>query len=426
MVSNCPTIKEALPHILEFFKGAALVSHNIEFDYNMLNEAMANNGFGSLTAPGLDTLAFSRYFFPDSARHRLGSLCKRLDIDYDEESAHRADYDAEVLSKCFLSIRSMFLKENKELTLNDLEHLTITTEMLKKRSFKNFHYTVYAKNRQGLKDLYRIVSESHINYMGYVPSTPKSLLEKYRENLIIGSACFNGEVFYACGHRNLKSLQKAIEFCDFVEIQPLECYSFLVNYHIDGMYSIEDVKRNLLTIINEAKKLNKIIFDEIHSIDTSINSLILLNKLIDNINSLLNNGIEIRKLADLGGYLRKYGDRIDFVKIETWIKLLKIKKICTLIGCMLVSLFSFEIEELPFMRATNNKILRKTDGMLNIFLTSIPQPAALNENNENHGQGINPITKPNTNPLKFFNYFPVETASRFISNIAKSLSNIDE
>ena len=174
------------------------------------------------------------------------------------------------------------------------------------------------------------------------------------------------------------------------------------------------------------RKLNKIIFDEIHSIDTSINSLILLSKLIDNINSLLNNGIEIRKLADLGGYLRKYGDRIDFVKIETWIKLLKIKKICTLIGCMLVSLFSFEIEELPFMRATNNKILRKTDGMLNIFLTSIPQPAALNENNENHGQGINPITKPNTNPLKFFNYFPVETASRFISNIAKSLSNIDE
>ncbi len=174
------------------------------------------------------------------------------------------------------------------------------------------------------------------------------------------------------------------------------------------------------------RKLNKIIFDEIHSIDTSINSLILLNKLIDNINSLLNNGIEIKKLADLGGYLRKYGDRIDFVKIETWIRLLKIKKICTLIGCMLVSLFSFEIEELPFMRATNNKILRKTDGMLNIFLTSIPQPAALNENNENHGQGINPITKPNTNPLKFFNYFPVETASRFISNIAKSLSNIDE
>ena len=174
------------------------------------------------------------------------------------------------------------------------------------------------------------------------------------------------------------------------------------------------------------RKLNKIIFDEIHSIDTSINSLILLNKLIDNINSLLNNGIEIKKLADLGGYLRKYGDRIDFVKIETWIRLLKIKKICTLIGCMLVSLFSFEIEELPFMRATNNKIQRKTDGMLNIFLTSIPQPAALHENDENHGQGINPITKPNTNPLKFFNYFPVETASRFISNIAKSLSNIDE
>lgn len=174
------------------------------------------------------------------------------------------------------------------------------------------------------------------------------------------------------------------------------------------------------------RKLNKIIFDEIHSIDTSIDSLILLKKLTDNINCLLNNGIEIRELADLGGYLRKYGDKIDFVKIETWIRLLKIKNICTLIGCMLVSLFSFETEELPFMKAKKSKYQRKTDSMLGKVLTSIPQSTPWLESDENDKQGINPITRPNTNPLSFFKYFPLETSSRFVSNIVKSLSNIDE
>ncbi len=257
MVKDAPTPKEIIPKFLDFIKGCVLVSHNIEFDYNFLNETMEKNGFGSLTCPGIDTVALSRYFFPDAAYHSLKYLSKRLEVSYDETSAHRADYDAEVLGLCFLSLRAKFFNNNPDIKVRDIEYLDITNEMLKKRSFRSVHYTVYAKNKAGLKDLYKIISESHTEHMGFLPFTPKSTLNKYRKNLLVGSACFNGEVFYSSYRKNLKSLQKAIDFCDFIEIQPLDCYSFLVN--TEEIPSLEQVKLYLLDIINMAKKENKLI-----------------------------------------------------------------------------------------------------------------------------------------------------------------------
>ena len=117
--------------------------------------------------------------------------------------------------------------------------------------------TVLCKNRAGLKDLYKIVSFSHVDYMGSRPLVPKSLLKKYRSNLLIGSACFNSEVFYSSTNRNMESLSEAISHYDFIEIQPLENYSYLVN--MDVIPNEDMLKRYLLDIINEAKKQNKII-----------------------------------------------------------------------------------------------------------------------------------------------------------------------
>ncbi len=173
-------------------------------------------------------------------------------------------------------------------------------------------------------------------------------------------------------------------------------------------------------------KLNKIIFDEIHSIDTSINSLTMLCKLIDNINNLLDKGVDITAMADLGAYLRAYGDKIDFVKIEAWIKLLGIRKMCNIVCCCLISLFSFEAEEFPFIKEAGCKYRRKADLILSKAVESSPELSVRPQRKETDGQGINPISKPNTSPLRFFKYMPVETSSRFIANIAKSLSNIDE
>lgn len=256
LVKDKNPIRVELPRILEFMKDTIIVSHNIEFDYNMLNEAMVRDGFGKLTLPAIDTLALSRYLFPEAAYHSLGSLCKRYEINYDADSAHRADYDAEVLANCWLSMRTVLTKNNANLKHKDLYQLEIDKKALK--HLRNlYHATVLCKNRAGLKDLYKLVSFSHVDYMGSRPLVPKSLLKKYRSNLLVGSACFNSEVFYSSTNRNMEALSEAISHYDFIEIQPLENYSYLVN--MDVIPSEDMLKRYLLDIINEAKKQNKII-----------------------------------------------------------------------------------------------------------------------------------------------------------------------
>ena len=168
----------------------------------------------------------------------------------------------------------------------------------------------------------------------------------------------------------------------------------------------------------------KLVSAEIHNIDTSVESLLLLNKLLGNINSLLNSGLDLRLLADLGTYLRNYGDKIDFVKIDNWIKLLNIKKMASLIGVCLIQIFHFEKEELPFIKYESKKYTRNIASAFEKNLTV--QANSAPEINEDNGNSINPISRPNTHPLKYFSYYPLEATSRFISNIIKSLSNIDE
>ena len=230
MVKDKKTIKEVLPEILEFFGDSVIIAHNFEFDYNMIKEAMKVNGFGEFKQPAIDTLALSRFVYPDKQAHRLGALAKRLEVDYDSESAHRADYDAEVLANCWLALRNILAKDFNKVMLKDLEQLPIPQITLKHYR-GGYHATVLVKNRDGLKDLYKIVSFAHTEHMGAHPFVPRSLLEKYRKNLLVGSACFNGEVFYKAAYRNEEQLNEAVKFYDYIELQPLENYSFLINTH---------------------------------------------------------------------------------------------------------------------------------------------------------------------------------------------------
>ena len=230
MVKDKKTIKEVLPEILDFFGDSVIIAHNFEFDYNMIKEAMKVNGFGEFKQPAIDTLALSRFVYPDKQAHRLGALAKRLEVDYDSESAHRADYDAEVLANCWLALRNILAKDFNKVMLKDLEQLPIPQITLKHYR-GGYHATVLVKNRDGLKDLYKIVSFAHTEHMGAHPFVPRSLLEKYRKNLLVGSACFNGEVFYKAAYRNEEQLNEAVKFYDYIELQPLENYSFLINTH---------------------------------------------------------------------------------------------------------------------------------------------------------------------------------------------------
>lgn len=174
------------------------------------------------------------------------------------------------------------------------------------------------------------------------------------------------------------------------------------------------------------KRYNKLVFNEIHSIDTSINSLILLNKLIDNINALLDYGADIRKLAELGSYLRTYGNKIDFVKVENWIKTLKISNICNFIAWHLVFLFRFENSELPFLHDVNDKYLSSIQRALEQNMSICTISVKPNIKRSGSQVSINPMHKFNAHPLEYVRLFPVEAVSRYVSNIFKSLSNIDE
>lgn len=172
------------------------------------------------------------------------------------------------------------------------------------------------------------------------------------------------------------------------------------------------------------RKYNKIVFNEIHSIDTSIDSLVFINKIIENINTLLNFGLDFRMLAELGFYLRRNGDKIDFVKTDGWIKALKAQSITNLIGNYLILLFRFENDELPFVTDTGEKYSKAVSHDIDNMITN-PQRRAKTGNNTPR-KGINPISRPNTHPIKYKSYCPLESSSRMIANIVKSLSNIDE
>jgi len=252
MVSGGKSIKDALKCIAEFFADAVIVAHNATFDVGFINEALKNNGFEPLTNPVIDTLPLSRYLYPKQRRHTLGAVARTMDVEYDEDSAHRAIYDAQVLNDVYQGMLSMFTADNPNIRHCDLENLQNEEVIFNAHPF---HATVLVKNMEGLKDLYKLISESNINYLGSVPLVPRSVLEKYRKNLLVGSACFNGEVFEAALTRSKDVLLKTMEFYDYIEVQPPVCYTFLVN---DGQVaSMDNVKKTCKDIIYGAKEIGK-------------------------------------------------------------------------------------------------------------------------------------------------------------------------
>lgn len=171
------------------------------------------------------------------------------------------------------------------------------------------------------------------------------------------------------------------------------------------------------------KKLNKIIFDEVHCIDTSIDTITFLTKSIDNVNNLLSANSYLRDLITFGLYLREYGNKIDFIKIDNWLSVLKMKKIMNLIGYYLITYFNFEADEIPFY----NEKGKDKNKIISLPLNMKPKEE---EDTEEIKKETNVlmynIPKPSTSMFKYFSYFPLETLCIFFSSIFKSLSNIEE
>ena len=247
-------IKEALNMIKRFVGDSILVSHNATFDVGFLNEALKNNNMEQMKNPVIDTLPISRYLFPDQRSHRLEALCRNFSVTYSESSAHRADYDAQVLQECFVAMLEILTKNNINMRHKELNDLHSDKVILTSRPT---HITVYAKNQEGLKDLFEIISISNLQYFKNLPRIPKSILQEKRKNLIFGSACQNGEVFDCALTRSEDIVREKMKFYDFIEIQPYTNYVNLVNE--GSIQSLDQIKMIIKDIISAAQKENKLI-----------------------------------------------------------------------------------------------------------------------------------------------------------------------
>ena len=255
MVKNKPTIKEAIDRILDFMKGAILVSHNITFDYGFINENLKNLGREKLVQPAIDTLSLSHYMFPEANKHTLGALSRNLGITtYNDEEAHRADFDARILNEVWLAMLNRLTKDNYDLKHSDLAKIKSSNAMLK--HIRPSHITCLAKNKEGFHDLNELVSLSHIDYLADVPKTPKREIARLRSNLLLGSACLNGEIFDIERTRSKEDLLEAMKFYDFIEVQPPENYVYLINR--GACENLDEIKKYIKDIVECAAELGKI------------------------------------------------------------------------------------------------------------------------------------------------------------------------
>ena len=215
-----------------------------------------------LTNPVIDTWPLAQAMIPDAKRYNLGSVCRHYGVSYDGEGAHRADYDAEVLSQVLCHMLNEY---DSEVTLDDLAVLKNENSYTKVR---NYHTTVYAKNKDGLKELFELITLSHTKYLSTEtaagePRIPRFELEAKRKNgnLLIGSSCQNGEIFDLAHTRDAQMLEEAMDFYDYIELQPLDCYRNLLQMRRRGkaIQNVDDLKKIIGFILDAAKKKNKLV-----------------------------------------------------------------------------------------------------------------------------------------------------------------------
>lgn len=252
MVANAPTIDEVLPRIVEFLGDSVLVAHNANFDVDFINAVLDARGKPMLTNPVIDTVPLAKMLLPKLKSYSLGGVSRYYQINYDEDNAHRADYDANILWQIFDPMITDAISRFKITTHQELNQIPVKDYH---KFIYPYHVTLYATNQKGLKNLYKIVSISHTEYIHETPLIPRHIINQHREGLLVGSACINGEIFDLAQIKSEKALIKGMQFYDFIEIQPLGNYSFKIP--TEKIESMEKIKQIVLDIVDAAKKAQK-------------------------------------------------------------------------------------------------------------------------------------------------------------------------
>ncbi|MBQ4575475.1 MAG: PolC-type DNA polymerase III [Clostridia bacterium] len=216
MVADAPKTAEAVRSFLDFAGDCLLIAHNAGFDVGFIRKACDDNGI-PFSNPYLDTVALSRYVNADLRSHKLDVIAKHYNLG--EFNHHRASDDAEMLAAIFFRMAGRLKEEGIHDIPTMMQTMSDKADPLKLRSY---HMIILVKNQMGMKNLYKLISKSYLEYYYRVPRIPKSVLNDHREGLIFGSACEAGELFSAVVQGKPRSeLLEIAKYYDYLEIQPL-------------------------------------------------------------------------------------------------------------------------------------------------------------------------------------------------------------
>lgn len=238
MVKDAPSLEEALPKFIEFAKDSVLVAHNADFDTGFIYQKCQQLGL-EYNFEKVDTLTLARIINTNLKRFSLDKVCKEMGVVL--AGHHRAVNDAQATAEVFIKYLEIFKKKG----INKLSDVNRVYGKVDYEKLRPSHATIYAQNQTGLKHLYQLITDSHIEHLYGNPRILKSLLLEKREGLIVGSACSSGELYNAVvRHKSEKEIEKILELYDFIEIMPLE----------NNMYLVESGE---LKSVEELKEINK-------------------------------------------------------------------------------------------------------------------------------------------------------------------------
>lgn len=242
---------------LEFVGDLPMVAHNAQFDIAFVSSAMKKYNLGEFKNTVIDTMGMARNMYPEWRNHKLSTLVKNLNVEWDEDKHHRADYDCEGTSKCFYQMLYQLKRENVNTTIA-LEGLADKENAIK--FARPFHLTVIAKNKVGLKNLFKIISLANTKYLfkGKDAKIPRTDLMSMQEGLLIGSGCINGEIFEKGMGMSDDELVDAMNFYDYIEVQPASCNSHLIGPD-KKFHNVLEYNGYVSRLVKTAKRMGKLV-----------------------------------------------------------------------------------------------------------------------------------------------------------------------
>ena len=241
-----------------------MVAHNAKFDVSFIKMAHSKYNLGEFNNTVIDTLELSRTLDSGYSRHGLSALVKRYDVPWDETAHHRGDYDAEGTALVFHKMLKKLVSRNFK-TIKDLDKLVSKDEIHKYGS--SYHVNMIAKNKTGLKNMFKLISLSNTKYLYKTPRILRSEIEKHREGLLIGSGCYESEIFRLARSKSDEELSNLINFYDYVEVQPLDVYDHLIQ--MGDFANKAELINHIKKIIRVTKESGKIIVasGDVHQIE---------------------------------------------------------------------------------------------------------------------------------------------------------------